>query len=139
MSVSTERNFPWHSPRYLRRLLTFGGVASLVLLLATAVFAEPLPLKIVDADVVRTPRGETVVVVTMDRESGRSFASFSSSQLGRPAEIWVDGELVSAPVIREPITGGEVRISNPAFTEHQARALAARLKQPDAKVQVIGK
>jgi preprotein translocase subunit SecD len=120
------------------RLLVLLCVAGPAALLATALAAEPLAIKIADAKVVRNSRGDVVVAMTVDRDSAKAFTAFSGQYLGRPMEIWVDGKLVSASVIREPLTGGEVQISG-GFTDEQAQAFAALLNQPNAKVELVGK
>jgi preprotein translocase subunit SecD len=68
-----------------------------------------------------------VVLLTLS-ESGRAkFAALQRSDCeGQVLEIRVDGELVSAPVLREPIEGPGIMIDG-AFTAEQAEALAARL------------
>ena len=45
--------------------------------------------------------------------SGRAFADITTRHVGKPFAIVLDGKVISAPVIREPITGGRGQISAP--------------------------
>lgn len=69
---------------------------------------------------------EPVVRVDFNSEGARRFAKITRENVGRELAIFLDGALVSAPVIREPITNGTAIISG-AFTAEEARALARNL------------
>ncbi len=61
-------------------------------------------------------------------EEGRSkFGKATAENVGKPFAIVLDGKVISAPVIREPITGGSGQISG-AFTAQQARDMAVLLQ-----------
>ena len=51
-------------------------------------------------------------------------------------ELRVDGKVVTAPVIREPILGGSGQISNQSLTAESAKELAARLSTGAAKIEI---
>src|SRR5262245_44526373 len=53
------------------------------------------------------------------------FAKFTRMNVGRPFAIVVDGHVVTAPIINEPILGGEGQISG-TFTSDTAAQLADR-------------
>ncbi|MBW7973119.1 preprotein translocase subunit SecD [Bradyrhizobium sp. BR 10289] len=57
----------------------------------------------------------------------RRFAHVTEENVGRPFAIVLDGKVVSAPVIREPITGGSVQISG-NFTLEEASSVAMLLR-----------
>src|SRR5258706_2521714 len=50
--------------------------------------------------------GEWVVNFTFNTTGTRRFAQVSEANVGKPFAIVLDNEVISAPVIREPITGG---------------------------------
>lgn len=81
---------------------------------------------------------EPVVNFRFDRTGARAFASITEANVGRPFAIVLDGKVLSAPVIREPITGGAGQISG-HFTVQEASTLSALLRAGalPAKLTVI--
>jgi preprotein translocase subunit SecD len=57
----------------------------------------------------------------------RRFAHITEENVGRPFAIVLDGKVISAPVIREPITGGSGQISG-NFTLEEANSVAMLLR-----------
>jgi SecD/SecF fusion protein len=81
-----------------------------------------------DAHATQDPRThEWVVSFTLDGTGTRQFADVSSNHVGEPFAIVLDGKVLSAPVIREPITGGRGQISG-YFTVADANDLAVLLR-----------
>ena len=70
----------------------------------------------------------------MSPASQKSFTELTQKNVGRKLAIRVDGQILSAPVIREPILGGSGQISG-HFTEQQARDIAARLSSGKSKLE----
>lgn len=66
------------------------------------------------------------VTVTFTREGADLFEAITRANVGTPMGIFLDGELLSAPVINEAIAGGTAVISG-GFTPDEARALAQNL------------
>ena len=81
---------------------------------------------------------EPVVNFRFDRAGAREFAAITEANVGRPFAIVLDGKVLSAPVIREPITGGSGQISG-SFTVQEAGTLSALLRAGalPAKLTVI--
>jgi preprotein translocase subunit SecD len=71
--------------------------------------------------------GEWVVNFTFDSIGTRRFADISSRNVGHPFAIVLDDKVISAPVIREPITGGRGQISG-SFDAAGATDLAVLLR-----------
>ena len=71
--------------------------------------------------------GEWVVHFTLDRVGARRFADVSTQHVGEPFAIVLDNKVISAPVIREPILGGQGQISG-NFTVEGANDLAVLLR-----------
>jgi preprotein translocase subunit SecD len=71
--------------------------------------------------------GEWVVNFTFDSIGTRRFADVSRQNVGHPFAIVLDDKVISAPVIREPITGGRGQISG-SFTAATATDLAVLLR-----------
>lgn len=69
---------------------------------------------------------EPLVAVRFTDEGGELFAEITGAHVGEQLGIFLDGELLSAPVINEAITGGTAIISG-SFTPDEARALAQNL------------
>lgn len=70
---------------------------------------------------------EWVVNFTFDSIGARRFADITRQNVGQPFAIVLDGKVLTAPVIREPITGGRGQISG-NFTVASANELAVLLR-----------
>ncbi|MCC8941959.1 hypothetical protein CI1B_52640 [Bradyrhizobium ivorense] len=71
--------------------------------------------------------GEPIVSFKFNTTGARKFAQATSENVGLPFAIVLDNEVISAPVIREPITGGQGQISG-NFTVQSANDLAVLLR-----------
>jgi preprotein translocase subunit SecD len=71
--------------------------------------------------------GEPIVSFRFNTSGSRKFAQATSENVGQPFAIVLDNKVISAPVIREPITGGSGQISG-SFTVQQANDLAILLR-----------
>ncbi len=71
--------------------------------------------------------GEPIVTFRFNTSGARKFAQATQENVGLPFAIVLDNEVISAPVIREPITGGSGQISG-GFTVQQANDLAILLR-----------
>lgn len=70
---------------------------------------------------------EPVVSIQFDQQGGAKFATLTSENVNRPFAIILDGEVLSAPNINEPILGGSAQISG-SFTTESANQLAIALR-----------
>ena len=71
--------------------------------------------------------GQWVVNFTFDALGARRFGEVTKQNVGRPFAIVLDGEVITAPNIREPITGGRGQISG-SFSARSANDLAVLLR-----------
>ncbi|MBI1239448.1 MAG: protein translocase subunit SecD [Alphaproteobacteria bacterium] len=71
--------------------------------------------------------GEVVVSFQFDLQGARRFGDVTRENVGRPFAIVLDDKVISAPVIREAITGGQGQISG-NFTVTEANNLAILLR-----------
>ncbi|MFM5955127.1 MAG: protein translocase subunit SecD [Novosphingobium sp.] len=69
---------------------------------------------------------EPIVSITFDQAGGAKFARLTTENVGKPFAIVLDGKVLSAPNIQEPILGGQARISG-SFTTESASQLAIAL------------
>lgn len=69
---------------------------------------------------------EPIVLVDFNTEGRELFGDITSENVGQQLAIFLDGELVSDPVIREPITGGTAVISG-KFSPDEAKELVREL------------
>jgi preprotein translocase subunit SecD len=81
---------------------------------------------LVKAGAGRDQTGQWVVNFEFDSLGGRKFADATRTGVGRRFAIVLDGKVISAPVIREPIIGGKGQISG-HFTSQSASDLALLL------------
>ncbi|MEQ1944534.1 protein translocase subunit SecD [Mesorhizobium sp. VNQ89] len=70
---------------------------------------------------------EPLVTFRFDSIGARKFAEITQANVDKPFAIVLDGKVLSAPVIREPITGGSGQISG-NFTVEETSTLAALLR-----------
>ena len=70
---------------------------------------------------------EPIVEITFDPQGGAKFARLTSENVGKPFAIILDGQVISAPNINEPIIGGTAQISG-HFTTKTANQLAIALR-----------
>ncbi len=71
--------------------------------------------------------GQWVVNFNLNSLGTREFADVTTQNVGKPFAIILDGKIIEAPVIREPITGGSGQISG-NFTAQSATDLALLLR-----------
>ena len=70
---------------------------------------------------------ETVVSFTLDRVGSKKFGKATTTGVGKRLAIILDGKIISAPSVREPIIGGSGQISG-NFTFQSATDLALLLR-----------
>src|SRR5207253_7362030 len=70
---------------------------------------------------------EPIVSFKFNTTGSRKFAQATTENVGQPFAIVLDNEVISAPVIREPIIGGSGQISG-SFTVESANDLAILLR-----------
>ncbi len=95
--------------------------------------------RLTDARVAFEPQtNQPVVSFRFDQTGATRFAQITQQNVGQPFAIVLDGKVLSAPVIREPITGGSGQISG-SFSVEEANTLAALLRAGalPAKLTVI--
>jgi preprotein translocase subunit SecD len=66
--------------------------------------------------------------VTFTPEGTKRFAEVSRQSINKRLAIMIDGQIVSAPVIRSEIPGGKAMISG-SFTWNEARQLSNKINQ----------
>ena len=74
-----------------------------------------------------TQNNETIVSFTLDRVGAKKFGKATTENVGKQLAIILDGKIISAPSIREPIIGGSGQISG-NFTFQSATDLALLLR-----------
>ena len=90
--------------------------------------AAPLSLTVINAEVATDAViGAPIVNIELDPDSTTAFAAFTTENVGKTAALSVDGEVITAPLIREPILGGKLQISG-SMTAEDAERLAMRLR-----------
>lgn len=82
---------------------------------------------ITDARIGTDQVGNLEVQVSMSAEGARTWAEYTAANVGNRVAIVLDGQVQSAPVINEPISGGETSISG-GFTAEEARRLQTVLE-----------
>ena len=80
--------------------------------------------------------GTPNVVLSFDQTGSNRFARTTRENVGRPFAIILDDVVISYPVIREPILGGQATISGGGFTVETANELAVSLRSGRLPVEL---
>ena len=67
-----------------------------------------------------------IVNIVLPAPLREAMAELTAANLGKPLPIRVDGRVVSAPLVNEPITGGQVQIAG--VDQAEAERIAAALQ-----------
>ncbi len=70
--------------------------------------------------------GEPTVTLQFNDEGAKLFEKITGENIDKVLAIYLDGSVISAPVVREAISGGQAQISG-LFTPEEARQLVGRL------------
>lgn len=70
--------------------------------------------------------GKPVVSLEFTEEGGKKFADITARNIDKTLAIFLDSEPISAPIVREQITGGNAQISG-EFTLEEAKNLVVQL------------
>ena len=84
-------------------------------------------LKDAQARMSQGEQGAAEVLIDFDKEGSRLFAEATAANVGKPIKIVIDGNIISAPTVQEPITDGSARITG-GFTAKEAQDLAVLLR-----------
>lgn len=89
-----------------------------------------------DAMEARDPNtGQVEVDLTFTPEGTRKFAQATTANVGRPIGIYLDGQLLQNPVVQEPITNGQARITGYENLD-EAHTIAILLRSGALPVQL---
>ena len=91
--------------------------------------------QLVDSQVSTDENGAPVVSFRFDSTGGRRFAQATTANVGKPFAIILDGLVISAPNINEPILGGSGQISG-NYTVQTANELAILLRSGKLPVEL---
>jgi preprotein translocase subunit SecD len=89
--------------------------------------------ELADAEVTVDPGTlQPAILLRFDAAGTRKLARFTQENMARPLAIVLDGRVVSAPMIREPILGGRAQISG-TLTKVEAEEIAGRLRAKNCR------
>lgn len=81
--------------------------------------------------------GAPAVDLTFNTEGTKTWATYTAAHIGQQVAIVLDGQVVSAPTIRDAITGGSTQISGGDMTAGEAKRLAAILQAGALPVKLV--
>lgn len=107
--------------------------------IGSASAADRVPLGIMNATQAFDPISSAPVVnIMLDRAGGAAMAEFSAENVGRVVDLYIDDEIVSSPLVREPILGRSLQISG-SYSVEEATALAVRLRNAEAIMSIAAR
>ncbi len=80
--------------------------------------------------------GKIEVNVVMNADGTKTWAEYTTANVGKQIAIVLDGVVKSAPVVNEPITGGQTAISG-SFTPQEAKSLSTVLQTGALPVKLV--
>lgn len=69
------------------------------------------------------------ILISFDEEGAAALAQLTRENLNAPIALSLDGEVISEPIVRSPILGGQLQITG-NFTRNAASDIVARLSMP---------
>lgn len=69
---------------------------------------------------------QSMVLLEFDSEGAKIFEELTEKNIGKALAIYIDGIMISSPVVQDKISGGKAQITG-NFTAEEARALARNL------------
>jgi len=72
--------------------------------------------------------GRPIITFAFNTAGARKFGRFTSTHVNKPFAIVLDDKVISAPIINEPILGGQGEISGQGFTFESTTLLANQLR-----------
>ncbi|MBI2642054.1 MAG: protein translocase subunit SecD [Candidatus Wildermuthbacteria bacterium] len=69
---------------------------------------------------------EPIVTLQFNDEGAKLFEEITARNIGKPLAIFLDGQLLSAPVVQDKISGGSAQITG-RFTRQEAQEIARNL------------
>ncbi len=78
---------------------------------------------------------QPVVALQFNEEGAKKFEEITKNNVGKTIAVFLDGGVISAPIVNEAITGGKAVI-NGTFTPEEARQLVGRLNSGALPVPV---
>ena len=69
---------------------------------------------------------EPLISIEFNEEGSKLFEELTAKNIGKPIAIYIDGSLISAPVVQDKITGGKAQITGD-FTVASAKELVRNL------------
>lgn len=83
-------------------------------------------------------QGQNLVSLEFSEEGAKKFADLTAQNVGRTISILLDGNVLTAPNVKEPITGGKAVITgNRSLEEAHNLALLLRSGALPVKVQIV--
>jgi preprotein translocase subunit SecD len=114
------------------------GIAACAFVAATPAFARTFTIggeafsetEILDARAQPDMSGMASVLVSFDTIAAKRIAKMTQDRVGKPLRVELDGRLLVEPVVRAPITDGQVMISG-TFSVVAAVQLAKQISGKD--------
>ncbi len=99
------------------------------------IYAQPqaaLTTDDIDSAVAVERGTQSVLEIKLTSSGAKEFGALTETQVGKPVAVLIDGKLISAPVIQEPIRSGRAVISGD-FTFETARRIAEAISKQRRK------
>jgi hypothetical protein len=120
-----------------RRARQMSLSAMIGLFLMTPCIAEPLTLEVSAARAGYDQRtGRPTLKISLAGISKQAIYYLSLNNIGRKAELRIDGKTVLTPFFREPLSAGSMEISGDDLTAEKIQGLVDELSRPGIRVEI---
>lgn len=116
---------------------------SLTVFIALLAASEPAAAETLTIEVARVEAGldqvsgQPIITVELSPSSRAAFADFTKARVGERIAVRLGSDLLTDPIIREPIAGGVLAITG-EFAEESAAEMAQRIQASGAVLDVEG-
>ena len=97
-------------PSLFRHLTEWMFASTFLALWIEFAAAESITVRVVSASPAKPVDGHSSIYVTLDSDSRRDLARFTTAHVGQDVEVRCEGKLLMKPRLRTPLTGGSMQI-----------------------------
>ena len=115
-------------------VLAWGTIAAISFFSTYSLAADPLVLKVVNAERKLDQDNRVVLSVRLDENSGRLFGPWTNQHVGEKMNMLINGRIVASYRLPGPIMGGAFFLSGPSKDEIDA--LVSKLRDGQAVLSV---
>jgi hypothetical protein len=81
--------------------------------------------------------GKPILQLSFAKTSKERFRTFNADNLGEKVDFLVEGRVIVSSVVREAVSGGEIEMRDPSWTDQDAVELARQFSEaPKGEIEI---